>query len=310
MEVDHKLADPLRTPIEVTFNWREINKDRSRTKRSHTQLVDKLPMTYEIHVGGADHPIVDSLVVSLQGTRSDQVYGYSGGVDPAKDDPAAARKWVGTWETVGNDLALGKPYTLSIPSGENWGAGDPNHTRLTDGVVGSSFSGGNAYANGAIWSPNSKPEITVDLGSVQNCAAFRIHVLGYPSWDAVKGEIRDRVEVLTSVDGKNYQRAGDFNFKLFKKDIPLNFMMPDNEALAAYNFVLPLAAPVDARFVKYKLRPRRMMGVTEVQVLDSYKLTPFSLKIALPERATNGKASPTADVSPRARQWQAGELPG
>jgi hypothetical protein len=309
MEVHHKLAAPLTTPIEVTFNWREINKDRSLTKRSHTQLVEKLPTTYEIHVGGADHPIVDSLVVSLKGTRSDQTYGYSGGVDPATQDSEAGRKWVGTWETVGKDLALGKPYTLSIPSGDNWGAGDPNHTRLTDGIVGQSFGGGNAYGNGAIWSPNTKPEITVDLGSPQNCAAFRIHILGYPSWDAVKGEIEDNVDVLTSVDGKNYQPVGSFNFKLFKKDIPLNFMMPDTEALHAYNFVLPLATPVEARYVKYRLKPQRMMGVTEVQVLDNYKLTPFSLNIALPDPSTNGKAPPKPDISPNAKQFARGELP-
>jgi hypothetical protein len=303
MEVDHKLADPLTTPLEVTFHWRETKKNRTQVKRSHTQLIEKLPATYKIDVGGEDHAIVDSLSINLKGTRPDVAYGYSDGVD------AGGEKWVGRWETVGRNLALGKPYTLSVESGDNWGAGDPDHKRLTDGFVGHSFAGGNAYSNGAIWGPEKRPEITVDLGSVEKCGAFRIHIVGFPWWDALKGEIRDRVEVLTSADGKEFTSAGVFNFKLFKKDIPLNYMIPDEGTLPGYNFALVPPAPVEARYIKYKLTPRRMLGVTEVQVLDSYTLTPFDLKIALPDPADNGKPPARADISPNARQWKTEALP-
>jgi hypothetical protein len=303
MEVNHKLQDPTPQPVEVTFRWRELQQDRSWKKRSHTQLVEKLPATYPINVGGFDHPKVDSLTISLKGTRSDPAYGYSDGID------SGGEKWNGRWETIGKNLAHKKKYTLSVPSGDNWGAGDPKLTKLTDGVVGHSFSGGNAYGNGPIWAEGTKPEVVIDLGESQKCGAFRMHIVGYPSWDAITGNIKDRVEVQTSADGKEYTSAGFFNFKLFKKDIPLNFMVPDTEELVAYNFTLPLKAPVEARFIKYKITPARMLGVTELQVLDSYTLTPFNLNIALPDPTQNGKLSPKPDLSPNAKTWQPDELP-
>jgi hypothetical protein len=309
MEVNHKLADPTPVPMEVTFHWREIQRDRKLVSRSHTQLVEKFPSTYQINVGGADHPIIDTLVVSLKGTRSDPHYGYLGGPDPALENPEAAKKWIGNWQIVGKNIALGKPYTLSVPSSDNWGAGDPNRKKLTNGIVGHAFAGGNAYSHGALWLSNQLPEITLDLGSVQKCAAFRVHVTGYPGWDVIKGEVEDIIEVLTSNDGKNFQPAGTFNFLLFKKDIPLNFMMPETETLAGYNFALPLQTPIEARYIKYKITPKRPIVVTEVQVLDSYKLEPFDLNIALPDLATNGKIATKPDLSPNAKKWQPTELP-
>jgi hypothetical protein len=309
MEVNHKLADPSPGPLEVTFAWRERMKDRSLVRRSHTQLVEKFPATYQINVGGADHPIVDSLRVNLKGTHPDSHYGYVGGPDPALADPQAGRKWVGNREVVGKNIALGKTYTLSVPSSDNWGAGDPDLKRLTDGVVGSSFSGGNTYSRGALWMSNQAPEITLDLGSAQRCAAFRIHILGYPYWDVLKGEIEDKIEVLTSSDGKEFKSAGHFNLQLFAKDLPVNFTMTDTGTLTGYNFVLPLPAPVETRYVKYKLTPARALAVTEVQVLDAYQLVPFDLGIALPDPAGNGKHAVKADLSPNARKWQPHELP-
>ena len=103
MEVDHKLAAAAATPLEVTFNWEERQQDYSLVKRSHTQAVDRLPATYTIDVGGADHPVVDSLTINLKGSRPDVKYGYSDGKD------VGGEKWVGNWVTYGKNLALNKP---------------------------------------------------------------------------------------------------------------------------------------------------------------------------------------------------------
>jgi hypothetical protein len=73
--------------------------------------------------------------------------------------------------------------------------------------------------------------------------------------------------------------------------------------------MLPLAQPVEARYVKYKLTAARSVEVTQVQVLDSYTVEPFDLKIALPDPADNGKAPPNPGISPNARQWPEGTLP-
>jgi len=101
--------------------------------------------------------------------------------------------------------------------------------------------------------------------------------------DALKGEIKDQVEVLTSMDGRDYTSRGFFDFRLRWKDIPVNEMWPDDEVISARNFELILAQPVDARYVRYKITPERTLTVSEVQVLDEIRREPFSLRIGVPE---------------------------
>jgi hypothetical protein len=186
MEADHKVPAKATSPVEVTFNWSERQTDYSLVKRSHTQLVEKLPTTYTIDVGGADQPVVDSLVTNLKGARGALTYGYSDGKD------VGGEKWVGNYVTYGKNLAEGKPYTVSIKPSENgWGAGDPDGKKLTDGVVGSNYSGGTSYKEGPLYDKGTKPEIVVDLGAPQKAAAFRIHIHGYPYQDALKGQLKD-----------------------------------------------------------------------------------------------------------------------
>ncbi|MEX0746123.1 MAG: discoidin domain-containing protein, partial [Phycisphaeraceae bacterium] len=206
MEANHERTVSKTAPVEVTFNWSERQQDYSVVPRSHTQLVDELPATYTINVGGFDHPVVDSLTVNTRGARGEVAYGYSDGEDLADQNP---EKFVGQWVTYGNNLAEGKPYTLSLPPDENsWDAGDPDGTALTDGRVGSSYSGGVSYREGPLWTKGRTPEIVVDLGEPQQAAAFRVHLHGYPSQDAVRGRVQDEVEVLVSNDGENFTSVG------------------------------------------------------------------------------------------------------
>jgi hypothetical protein len=186
--------------------------------------------------------------------------------------------------TYGKNLAEGKPYTVSVPPSENqWGAGDPDGKVLTDGRVGSSYCGGASYKEGPLWKKGTNPDIVVDLGQPQKAAAFRIHIHGYPFQDAIKGKVQDEVEVLTSTDGKQFTPAGKFGFRLRWKDVPVNYMWTDEETFAAHNHTLVLDKAVEARYVKFAVKPSRMMVVSEVQVLDGAKSEPFDLKIALPD---------------------------
>jgi hypothetical protein len=278
MEVNHKPPVTTSRPLAVTFNWSEVQSDYSLVERSHTQLVEQVPARYTISVGGVDHPVVNSLRVNLVGAGDEVKCGYSDGKD------VGGEKYIGRWAQYGRNLAEGKPYTVSVPSGQPWGAGDPNGTKLTDGVVGPNYAGGIGPRYALCWDKGTHPVVTVDLGTTQRCAAFRIHLsAGWPWWDALQGEVKDTVEVLTSLDGQQYASQGFFDLNLRHKEIPINYMLPDDETAAGFLYALTPPAPVDARYVQYQITPQRTLTVSEVQVLDSIQSTPFDLRIALPD---------------------------
>jgi len=284
MEANYQPADAAFKPLEVTFAWRERQEDYSLVARSHTQLVEKVPCTYTINVGGVDHPVVDSLRINVKGAfaaahgaPAEAKYGYSDGKD------VGGRKFQDRWVTYGKNLAEGKPYTCSVPSGTGWGAGDTDGKVLTDGIVGPPYVGGIAYKYGALWKQGEKPLVTVDLGKVEKCGAMAIQTGGYPFWDALQGEVKDKIEVLTSVDGKQYTSQGFFNFNLRWKDIPANHVWPDEESLRGPNYLLIPAKPVEARYVRFDMTPARFLSASEVQVLDFVKYEPFDLRLALPD---------------------------
>jgi len=171
---------------------------------------------------------------------------------------------------------------VSIPSGTHWGAGDPEGTKLTDGIIGPPYAGGIAASYGLLWTEGQKPAITVDLRSAQRCGAFRVHLTGYPFWDALKGEVKDQIEVLTSTDGREFASQGFFKLDLRWKDLPANLMWPDEENATAPVFDLVPPRPVEARYVRFAVTARRFVQISEVQVLDRIESKPFDLRIALP----------------------------
>lgn len=278
LEANHEPpGSPVSIPMEVTYTWDEVQPNRSLVQRSHTELVQNLPHRYKIRVGGADHPVMRSLRVNFQGAVPGVRYGYADGRD------APAEKFVPRWVTYGKNLALGKPYTVSIPSATPWGTGDPEGNRLTDGVIGSPYAGGIAGRSCLCWTQGQKPAITVDLGQPEKCGAFRIHLTGYPFWDAMKGEVQDQAEVLTSLDGKEFVRRGSFDLNLRWRDLAVNHLWPDEETFTGPIFDLDLSQPVPARYVRFKLTSRRFLMASEVQVLDQIQYRPFDLRVALPE---------------------------
>ena len=197
IEANYAPTDSAFKPVDVAFTWKEVQKDYTTVERSHVQRVDKTPFTYTIDVGGEDHPVMKSLRVNLSNPTSNASvkYGYSDGKD------VGGVKFQDRWFTDGKILSLGKPYATTEKSLSFQGASDPDGKKLTDGVVASTRTGGTSYRYGVMYDAKMKPEIIVDLEEFHQCSAFRIQVGGYPWWDALKGEIKDKVEVLTSTDG-------------------------------------------------------------------------------------------------------------
>jgi len=186
---------------------------------------------------------------------------------------------------------------------------DPDGKKLTDGIVGPPYAGGTAPQTACIWDTKSgEPEITVDLGRSETIAAFRVDLTaGWPWWDALRGQIKDEVEVLSSQDGRQYVSHGQFDFNLWRKDIPINHMLPDDETAQGFNFTKLLAAPISARYVRFKVKPQRILGISEVQALDSVAERPFDLRLALPDEAVIApQASGTDDATAASRR---GTLP-
>lgn len=278
MEASHEPAEAGYKPIEVTFNWSERQTDYSRVERSHTEVVTRLPHRYFINVGGADHPVMNSLRITSRENNGAIKAGYSDGRD------VGGERFVPRWVTRGRNLAQGKPYTVTVPSTTQWGAGDPDGQRLTDGIAGPPYPGGTAPGFAACWNQGQNPEITVDLGRAERCGAFRIQVgAGWPWWDALKGEIKDQVNVLTSADGATYQNQGRFNFDFRWRDFAANHFWPDDETLCAHLFDLVLPQPVEARYVRFAVTPARTVTVSEVEVLDFIRYEPFDLRLAMPD---------------------------
>jgi hypothetical protein len=260
----------------VTYAWSEPQQDRTLVERSHTEVITKLPWKYTINVGGADHPVMKSLRVNSKGAAGEMKLGYSDGKD------VGGSKYVHHWLTTGRNVAEGKPYTVSAPSETTYEAGDPDGKKLTDGVAGPSFAGGTSYRSGALWSAKKNPVITVDLGAPTTCASFGLNLHGYPWHDALRGQIKDIVEVFTSNDGTNYTSVGFLHTDLRRKEIPVNFMLPDEEKLTGATFRVIPDKPVQTRFVQFKVTNKRTFVVTEIEALDAIALKPFDLRVALP----------------------------
>ncbi|MBN2473981.1 MAG: right-handed parallel beta-helix repeat-containing protein [Pirellulales bacterium] len=295
MEANHLPADATFQPWEVTFDWSEPQADRTLVRRSHTQLVEKLPLKYTVHVGGDDHPVMNWMRINARGAVPEVKYGYSDGKD------VGGEKFVGRWVTCGKNLAVGKAYTCSAPSETNWEAGDPDGTKLTDGVAGPPYAGGTSYRSGALWTAGTNPVITVDLGAPTTCAAFGMNFHGYPWWDALAGEVQDRVEVLTSTDGKIYTSQGFLQTDLRWKDLPLNHMWPDEERITGHTFQLVPSAPLQARYVRYMVSNKRLFDCTELEVLDRIRFEPFDMRVALPDQREPGSGEKPKVLSPGGR---------
>ena len=296
-------------PLEVTWTWDERQADRSLVRRSHTQLVEKVPCRYEINVGGEDHPVMVSTQTRLAGSSvaanaqpanklAAVKYGYSDG-----KDSAGAKKFIYQWQTVGTNYAQGKRYTTSVAS-EKWkDSAGPGSRKLTDGIVASSFACDKDRPYGETWESQAEPfDIDVDLDQPCKCGAFRIQLGNcWPKTDSlVQGDNEDKVELLTSADGKKWSSQGFFNLNLWYKDLPINYILPDSEKLEGYNYELLLPKPVECRLVRWRVSaPKHVVLITEVQALDFIRYEPFDIRLTLPdEKVERAKIDPATLTPP------------
>ena len=146
-------------------------------------------------------------------------YGYSDGKD------AGGEKWVGKWVTYGKNLAMGKPYTLSVPPAEKRGKratrneeADRRPRRL-ELLRRQQLQGRAALEQGH--EARRSPSISASRRRPPRSASTSTAI---PAQDAIKGKVKDEVEVFTSADGKEFTPAGKFDFNLRWKDIPVNYM--------------------------------------------------------------------------------------
>jgi hypothetical protein len=277
MEVNYQPPSGTSKPLDVILRWKEVRADRTTADRSHRQRVDVFPFKYIVNVGGSDHPVMDSITTRLEDAADPTPQGYSDGTD------AGGQRYVHTRRVDGTNFAKNRPYTMSrAPSGFQASAGVGNTTILTDGIVGAPSTGSTSYWWGQCWSAGQDVDLQIDLGSPQTLGAFRAHLFGYPFWDALKGEVQDRIEILTSADGVAFVSRGLLQTSLWKKDIPINHMLQDDEKATAWNFERTVSPPVSARYVRYHVTPKRILCASELQVLERVDYGAFDIRIAPP----------------------------
>jgi hypothetical protein len=134
-----------------------------------------------------------------------------------------------------------------------------------------------------LWNGGTNPVITLDLGAPTACASFGMNFHGYEWWDFLRGEVKDQVEVLTSLDGQEYTSRGFLHTNLRWKELPVNLMWPDEETLTGATCRFIPEQPVTARYVQYKVTSERFFCCTELEVLEAIRFEPFDLRIALPD---------------------------
>jgi hypothetical protein len=140
--------------------------------------------------------------------------------------------------------------------------------------------------------------IQIDLGQSRTVGAVRAHLFGYPWLDAMKGQVQDSIEVQTSIDGSTFTSQGFLPTALWKKDVPINYMLLDDETATGWNFERRLAAPVTARYVRYLITPvRSQLCISELQVLDRVDDQTFDIRIALPNTPPPVNQSPTVSIT-------------
>ena len=234
MEANHKVPVGKPTPVEVTFNWTERQEDYSLVERSHTQVVEKLPV--DVHDqrrrrGSSGRGVADDQPARARG----------GDVKPATATARTRRREVG--RQVGDVRQEPRAWASRTRSRSRRRRtvgrrrpGDEEADRRPRGLEllrRHAATGRPALEQGheARRSPSTSASRRRPPPSASTSTAI-------PAQDAIKGQVKDEVEVLVSDDGKEFKPAGKFDFNLRWKDIPVNYMWTDEETFVAHNHTL------------------------------------------------------------------------
>lgn len=156
------------------------------------------------------------------------------------------------------NLARGKPYELAPAHPEKYG--DPERTRLTDGVTSQRGFGDGRMVG---WQGRDV-EATFDLEQPHAIDGVRVHVEG-GGIGAV--HFPARIDVMVSQDGRNWSRAGSIDQA--PKELLLD--RAGETARMQLGWMAGHWTPVDARFVMLHVVPQHWIMISEVEVLSRGK---------------------------------------
>ena len=282
LHVEHHPRDARFQPIEITYNWTEHRASGDVT-RSHTEPIRSLEHTYTINVAGRRDPTMNWVRMNLKGGDPDQqriVYGYSDGKDVgARFEPEAK---IFVW---GDNIALGKAYTVSRASSKTSNNPDTAGTELTNGKIIAPtdyVSSKIVQAATAFWASGESVTVVIDLGSVKSVAGLRV------STHQPNGRYchPKQITIALSADGKNWQSVGTIEHDdLWKPpgdyepwehdDNPKYNELPAAGRLA-YRYPLTFEKPLTGRYVRIICTPLegRGMGLSEIEIFDKVEVSP------------------------------------
>jgi hypothetical protein len=276
MQVHHTPHDPAFAPVEVTWSWIE-HRTGGNVSRQHTRVVTTYDETWDLNVAGYRDPTMQWVRVNLAGPGA--IEGYHDGIDvgPVADYDIVkiSADWI-------DDLAFGRPYTVSRPASSS--NPDTDGLELTDGVVipptdwhTSSYVQGQA----AHWEGDAPLTMTVDLGSEQTVHALRVtthqpnaqfgHAGTIAAFGLDDGGASTSLGVIQHDDiwspsgdhlDWGYWRSEDF------ADLPAGGRL-------AHGYWLVLEAPVTASEIRLEILPLagHGVGISEVQVFSGVSVS-------------------------------------
>ena len=272
LQVHHQPHDPAFAPVEVTWCWTE-HRTGGDVTRQHTRLVTAMEETWDINVDGYRDPTMNWVRTRLADGGTAEGYDDGNDVGPGAglDKVQISADWI-------DDLAFGKPYTVSRPSAAL--NPDSGGAELTNGVVippTDNTTSSLVQDQVAYWDGDAPLTVTVDLGSEQTIAALRItshqptaefgHAGTITATGLSAGGSPTSLGVIQHDDIWNapgdhldwgYYRSGDF------ADLPAAGRL-------AYGYWLVLENPVTARQVQFDILPLagHGVGLSEIQVFSA-----------------------------------------
>jgi len=264
-------------PIEVTMNWTE-HRAGGPVTREYTALITSSEKEWTINVEGVKDPTMNWVRMNMKGygpNGAGQTYGYSDGQDVGTGAGYDKKMYVYNWL---DNVARTKTYTVSRPADAS--NPDTGGTELTDGNIipptDYTTSPGTQGLT-ALWASGAALDVTINLGSTQTIAAFRV-TTHQPNSTYVHP---DHIDVALSSDGMTYTASGTINHNDLWKP-PGNYLpwehddSPGYASLPAggrltYPYWLVLPATTAAQYVKCTFTPQsgKGMSISEVQVLSA-----------------------------------------
>lgn len=271
LQVHHAPQDPTAAPVAVTWCWTE-HRTTGDVTRQHTHLVEGADEIWTIDVGGHRDPTMEWVRVELAGAGT--VPGYDDGIDVGPGYGYDKVRITAGWE---DDLALGRPYTVSRPASST--NPDTGGRELTDGVVIPPTAYAGAYfvqGQVAQWAGDAPLTVTVDLGAERQVRALRVTshqpgtqfchagtITAYAVTDAGTAPLGViQHDDIWSPPGDHldwgYVRSEEF------AGLPA-------EGRLAYGYWLVLAEPTTARAIRLDVLPLagHGVGLSEIQVFSA-----------------------------------------